>query len=131
MSKICIFELKKECDNCGECLICDLDRSKTCDDCGKCLEMEGLDMKEIQIDEVIEDANDLVDELEIENIEDVPMLEEQKEDWELIDDFKGLDEIIEKVRVGDKPEETGYCEEYPGLIIKRKSSKPEIKKYLN
>lgn len=55
MSKNCIFNSKKNCNNCGECEVCELDSNKKCNNCGKCLEMEGYDVKAIKIDEVFED----------------------------------------------------------------------------
>jgi hypothetical protein len=78
MSKNCIFNINKICDNCGECEICELDRNKKCDNCGKCLELEGYDVKAIKIDEVFEheeveeivEAEDIVD-VEVDEIEAV------------------------------------------------------------
>jgi len=55
MSKNCIFNNKKICNNCGECDVCELNSNKKCDNCGKCLELEGYDVKAIKIDEVFED----------------------------------------------------------------------------
>ena len=62
MSKICIFNEKRICVNCGECEICEINSSKKCNNCGECLELEGYDVKAIKIDEVFEDK--VVDELE-------------------------------------------------------------------
>ncbi|MCB2292133.1 hypothetical protein LGK95_01085 [Clostridium algoriphilum] len=56
MSKNCIFNNKKICNDCGECEVCELNSNKKCDNCGKCLELEGFDVKAIKIDEVFEDA---------------------------------------------------------------------------
>lgn len=39
ITKMCILEENKICDNCCECFVCDLDPSKTCDNCAKCLEL--------------------------------------------------------------------------------------------
>jgi hypothetical protein len=55
MSKICIFNEKRVCVNCGECEICELNSNKKCNNCGECLELEGYDVKAIKIDEVFED----------------------------------------------------------------------------
>lgn len=63
MSKICIFNEKRVCVNCGECEICELNSNKKCNNCGECLELEGYDVKAIKIDEVFEDK-------EIEKLED-------------------------------------------------------------
>ena len=54
MSKICIFNEKRVCVNCGECEICELNSNKKCNNCGECLELEGYDVKAIKIDEVFE-----------------------------------------------------------------------------
>ena len=83
MSKNCIFNIKKICDNCGECDICELNRSKKCDNCGKCLELEGYDVKAIKIDEVfeheeIEETVALEDVIDVE-IEDIEMVEDKVE----------------------------------------------------
>ena len=63
MSKKCIFNARKICDNCGECEVCELNSNKKCNNCGKCLELEGYDVKAIKIDEVFE-AEELEEELE-------------------------------------------------------------------
>ena len=63
MSKNCIFNDKKICNNCGECEVCELNSNKKCNNCGKCLELEGYDVKAIKIDEVFE-AEELEEELE-------------------------------------------------------------------
>jgi len=55
MSKDCIFNNKKICNDCGECDVCELNSNKKCNNCGKCLELEGYDVKAIKIDEVFED----------------------------------------------------------------------------
>ena len=38
ISKMCMLEENKVCDNCCECYICSINSSKLCDNCGKCLE---------------------------------------------------------------------------------------------
>ena len=123
MNKICIFNDKKQCDDCNECNICDLDRTKICNDCGKCLELEGHDLKEVKIDEVIEDGEELEDINQEINLpgETTDFLEEEsdQENWDLIDDIEGLPELIDELREGGKPELKGYSMEYPGLIIKK------------
>ena len=50
----------RECNNCGECNICDLDKNKICDNCGKCIEIDS-DYISIDIDEIIEDIEDAED----------------------------------------------------------------------
>lgn len=37
MSKYCVIDEQKLCDDCGECDRCDLDPNKLCDNCCKCL----------------------------------------------------------------------------------------------
>ena len=52
MSKICVLDDGKICDNCGECNLCDLDSSKQCDNCGKCIGMDA-DIRAIEIEDVV------------------------------------------------------------------------------
>ena len=40
MTKKCLLDAEKLCNDCGECDKCDYDENKICDNCGKCL---GLD----------------------------------------------------------------------------------------
>lgn len=135
MNKLCVFNIKKLCNDCNQCNLCDLDSSKTCDNCGKCLESEGLDMKAIDIDEIEEsdavggegyhldgnyqqEFND--DEIDINYIDDDEKeLYENSETWELIDDIDGLSEVLE-----DEKNSKAYVKElYPGLIYIEKENK--------
>lgn len=103
--KMCILYEGKECDNCNECNICDLDKNKICNNCGKCLQMEGIDIRAVKIDEIIEDPEELKNFNEENN-------EDPKEDdfiYDFIDDIKDLKDIIAEEN-----------EEYPGLYIKKK-----------
>ncbi|MEG2353126.1 MAG: hypothetical protein RSB70_00620 [Clostridium sp.] len=50
--KSCIINSSRECSNCGECNICDLNREKICDNCGVCLQLDGIDIKAVKIDEL-------------------------------------------------------------------------------
>jgi hypothetical protein len=59
MSKQCVFNSNKVCNDCGECDKCDLNSNKKCNNCGKCLELQGYDMKGIKIDEILEEKNDI------------------------------------------------------------------------
>lgn len=95
MSKNCIFNINKICDNCGECEICELDHNKKCDNCGKCLELEGYDVKAIKIDEVFE-HEEIVD-VEVEDIVDVEVDEIEVVEDKLIDN----DEIDELPKISD------------------------------
>lgn len=52
MSKKCILDDEKICDECGECDFCDLNPFKRCDNCGKCID-EGEEYRELKIDDVV------------------------------------------------------------------------------
>ncbi|MHB8171079.1 MAG: hypothetical protein ACYDG6_05995 [Thermincolia bacterium] len=54
MSKNCILEDNKICDNCCECNICDLDSKKQCNNCAKCIDCP--DYRVIEIEEIITDS---------------------------------------------------------------------------
>ncbi len=49
MSKKCILDEEKICDECGECDYCDLNPFKKCDNCGKCIDSSD-EYREIKID---------------------------------------------------------------------------------
>ena len=55
MTKYCVFDEDKICDECGECTVCDLDPNKICDNCMKCVNT-GADYSAIEIDEIIDDG---------------------------------------------------------------------------
>lgn len=55
MTKYCMLDETKVCDDCGECNVCDLDPNKICDNCMKCLQT-GADYNAIEIDEIIDDG---------------------------------------------------------------------------
>ncbi|SHH53006.1 hypothetical protein SAMN02745196_00677 [Clostridium collagenovorans DSM 3089] len=55
--KMCVYNSKKQCISCGECDICDLNREKKCDNCGICLQLEGIDIKAVKIDELNQKLN--------------------------------------------------------------------------
>ena len=57
MTKYCLLDETKICDDCGECNVCDLDPNKICDNCMKCLQT-GADYNAIEIDEIIDDGAD-------------------------------------------------------------------------
>ncbi len=57
MTKYCLLDETKICDDCGECNVCDLDPNKICDNCMKCLQT-GADYNAIEIDEIIDDGVD-------------------------------------------------------------------------
>jgi hypothetical protein len=134
MDKNCMFNNKKVCDDCGQCDVCDLDNKKVCNSCGKCLEIEGVDIRAVKIDEIseVEEKNDLpvnetsdkLDELTEETFEEyddsyfkerADEFLENEEVWELIDDIDGLSEILEPDSKSDIAEEL-----YPGLVYIKK-----------
>jgi hypothetical protein len=49
--KECLFDESKECDECGECEICDLEENKICDNCCRCL--GDADYRAVEITEII------------------------------------------------------------------------------
>ena len=105
MSKICIFNEKRICVNCGECEICEINSSKKCNNCGECLELEGYDVKAIKIDEVFEDK--VVDELE-----------DNTDNKMKIDLFKENDIVEDKIQDEEhvQNEELSNLEEYELLL---------------
>lgn len=102
---MCILKEGKECDNCNECNVCDLDRNKICNNCGKCLQMEGIDIRAIKIDEIIED-NEEMEDLFGEDEKEEPRVDDFVYDF--IDDIKDLEDILAEEN-----------EEYPGLYLKK------------
>lgn len=117
--KYCIFNNLKICDDCGECYLCDLDHTKICDNCGKCLEMDA-DSRAIEIDEILDDYNDSPDiELNSSNIDEDESEKSENEEWELIDDIKGLSEMME---TPDEIKEN-FEEEFIGFLKLKKSKK--------
>lgn len=115
MNKNCIFNSKKQCNNCGECEVCDLNPKKKCNNCGKCLEMEGYDLKAIKIDEIYEDSTEIEDDtVETKGAE----LSPEDPVWEFIDDIKEAKDLIEN----DK-EESKMHEMFPGLYTLDKKFK--------
>lgn len=134
MNKKCIFDDNLECNDCGDCEVCELDKNKICDNCGKCLEMEGYDSKSIIIDKVIDDPEEIakieLDKMNFELKEDEDsetqeLLDDYDEDYtrskaddipldiELIDDIDGLAEIIEDEDRRSKVSE----EKFPGFYV--------------
>lgn len=75
----CIFNNERPCTDCGECEKCDLDSNRKCNNCGKCLEAQGVDIKAIKIDEIIEDESEVTEFLE-ENLEIIPEVVEDTSD---------------------------------------------------
>jgi len=111
MNKLCVFDKAKICDDCGECDICDLNPKKKCDNCGKCLELEGYDMKAINIDEIFEENKELSEYEENDNLhKDGNNISEDEVEWDYIDDIREIKDLI------DEEENLESYEEFPGLI---------------
>lgn len=132
---ICIFDKNKQCNTCGNCDICDLNSNKICDNCGKCLELEGVDIKAINIEDIAkkveeneviledsleadmnsEEQLDINEEIGIEkfkeefNLEDEEEFEDAWEHIEYIDDIQDI--LLDKDTIGKYS-----TEEFPGLI---------------
>ncbi|MCM8710651.1 hypothetical protein M2651_06360 [Clostridium sp. SYSU_GA19001] len=119
MSKTCIFYNDKLCNDCNECFICDLNANKKCNNCGKCLELEGYDMRAINIDEIFDDESEFNEYEYLDKIHNQAniSLSEDSEQWDYIDDIKELKELFEE----DK--ELSVLEEFPGLISINKKEK--------
>ena len=110
IDKKCIFDDKKNCENCGECEVCDLDSNKICDNCGSCLGEKNFETRALKVDEIIEDPEEL--ETDIEVIEITGEEDDEAGGFELIDDIEGLRELIENKNYLEKY----TVEEFPGLI---------------
>ena len=52
MTKICVLDERKVCDECGNCDRCDLDPSKKCNNCMKCVQQSDAEYYEIRIDDI-------------------------------------------------------------------------------
>lgn len=137
MSKNCIFNENKECNDCRECELCELDRKKVCNNCGKCLELEGYDVRAIKIDEVFENKDDEKETIDIDlgdfsdfDLEEEDVLEEpydlEKEAREYVDVFDNeenlsyIDDVEELKELLDEGKELGD-EICPGLITYNKN----------
>jgi Fe-S-cluster containining protein len=122
----CIFNSKKLCDDCGQCDVCDLNNKKICNNCGKCLEMNGVDIRAIKIDEISEGGDTAetaalkIEDIasEVKEYDDSYLVDntdehsENNETWELIDDVDGLSEVLED----DSKFKHTVHELYPGLV---------------
>ncbi len=139
MSKICIFDGNKNCNNCNECDLCELNKNKTCDNCGKCLQLEGYDVKAIKIDEVFEDKKQNTtfknynEKINIEDFSDFDLEEDSEDNYnasleevsseyiDALDDennwsyLEDIDKIKEFLENGEDISSLG-SEVFPGLI---------------
>lgn len=128
MIKACIFDTKKQCNDCGECNKCDINPSKTCNSCGKCLDIEGYDAKAIGIEEIVEesstpciqeekqtklDPENLLEKFSRHNIN----LNEEEVEVEYIDDIDGLNDILENETSSNSMKEL-----FPGFYVLDKNS---------
>src|SRR5476649_2789213 len=59
MEKICVLDSTKKCNECGTCDKCDLNPEKICDSCGECINLELGEKKEILIDKILEDPDEI------------------------------------------------------------------------
>ncbi|MCY6372538.1 hypothetical protein [Clostridium ganghwense] len=122
MSKFCILQANKLCNDCGDCNKCDLNSSKKCNNCGKCLQLEGYDMKAINIEEIVEDTDEIAHDHD-DNVTKGELIEkfatynaELKEGdikVEYIEDIDGLNELLQDEEGTKKLME----EAFPGFFI--------------
>lgn len=117
MNKLCIFNKDKSCSECGDCYTCDINPNKKCSNCGKCLELEGYDIKAIEIDDILESNSEFGEFEELSKMHDdaLKLLCEDEEVWDYIDDIRELKDLIE-----DENKLNEY-EEFPGLIVYKKN----------
>jgi Fe-S-cluster containining protein len=137
MSKLCIFNTKGVCTDCGECYKCDLSPIKQCSNCGKCLQQEGIDIKAIKIDEITEDKhespeeNKPIQDIQIDTVRinqedteyeypehtdytlyEAELYSENYDVWELIGDIEEFNDLLE-----DEDKRSRLTKElFPGLI---------------
>ena len=55
--------MDRECNDCGECDICDLDRSKICNDCCNCIDNDA-DFKGVYIDNIMDGDAEIEEDVE-------------------------------------------------------------------
>lgn len=117
MSKLCIFDNKKLCTNCGDCETCDLDKNKKCNNCGECLRLEGYDTRAIKIDEIYDDAEDSKDYEKLGDINTEENQESIEDALEFTDDIKNVEDLMnEDELLGDTNIDENYEEEFPGFL---------------
>lgn len=123
MSKFCIFNKKKLCDNCGECNICDLDKNKKCNNCGECLRLEGYDTRAIKIDEIYDETEDSKDYEKLGDINVGKDGEVNEDELEFVDDIRDVEDLInEEELLGDMNIDENYKEEFPGFFTYNKKA---------
>ena len=102
--------------------LCDIFENKICDNCGKCLEMDGIDIRAINIEDIAKDVEEnkyLEEELKLalEALKEEERIEEV-ETSKYLDDEAYLDELglSDDLSLDDLTEEI-----YPGVLkFKRK-----------
>ncbi|WP_138205816.1 hypothetical protein [Haloimpatiens lingqiaonensis] len=127
MVKKCIFNKNKDCNDCGECYICELDSKKVCNNCGKCMEREGFDLREIKIDEVLDMPDEITDYEDLDedfqrddrylDLQDIKQDEtsegsQEEVEFEYIEDHEEIKEILENENEFNKMAD----EVFPGFI---------------
>lgn len=119
MYKKCIFNNTETCSECGECYTCDLNPAKKCDNCGKCLQIEGYDIKSIEIDDILHNPEELMEIKELSNLHhDANEISSVNEElWDYIDDIQELKDLAQD------GSELNLYEEFPGLLVYKKSEK--------
>ncbi|MPN06888.1 hypothetical protein SDC9_154145 [bioreactor metagenome] len=126
MKKTCIFQESIQCSDCGECAKCDISENKKCNNCAKCLELEGFDVRAINIEEIMDEEDiTFADEGESNSDIDIETLAELNKDLneadikiEYIDDIDGLSEILENENFGKY-----ISEVFPGILVINKNIK--------
>ncbi len=126
MKKTCIFQEGIPCSDCGECAKCDINENKKCNNCAKCLELQGFDVRAINIEEIIDEEDiTFADEGESNSDIDIETLAELNKDLnesdikiEYIDDIDGLSEILENENSGKY-----ISEVFPGIMVINKNIK--------
>lgn len=116
MDNPCIFNKKVICSDCGDCDICDLNSTKKCNNCGKCLQLEGYDIRAVEIDDILENDKEIMDFDELNKLHDEANEEliANEEFWDYIDDIKELKDLTEEEG------KLNVYEEFPGLLIYNK-----------
>ncbi|WP_026882230.1 hypothetical protein [Clostridium akagii] len=132
MEKICVLDSTKKCNECGTCDKCDLNPEKICDSCGECINLELGEKKEILIDKILEDPDEIkeyeegfsddesgLDENLLDDYDDDYVRDEKDDlpyDLQLIDDIDGLSEMIDEDRKAKQLLE----EKSPGFFVVKK-----------
>jgi hypothetical protein len=119
LSKTCIYDKEKACNGCDECYTCDLNPNKRCNNCGKCLELEGYDIRAIEVEDIFETQNDLLDYDDLNELHDEANDDQADREgfWEFIDDIKELNDLMVE------EQNLKLHEEYPGLFVYKKTEK--------